>query len=40
MKVNEKTIAKNWWNLCKNTSLLNTVYIKNELAPIFIFSYS
>ena len=20
MKVNEKIIAKNWWNLCKNTS--------------------
>ena len=39
MKVNEKIIAKNLWNLCKNISYLNTVYIKNKLAPIFTFSY-
>ena len=39
MKVNEKIIAKNLRNLCKNISYLNTVYIKNKLAPIFTFSY-
>ena len=28
VKVKEKIITKNWWNLCKNMPYLKTVYIK------------